>query len=282
MKRPEVSALLQVKPGTAIELAAHDAGATPGFKGGKGRARRELSELADELLDLQTRLHAQSTAGAADSLLIVVQGTDCSGKDGVAKNVLGMLSPMWQRYAAFVKPTDEERRHDFLWRIRKQVPSPGQITMFNRSHYEDVLVVRVHNLVPRRTWMARYAAINRFEQGLRDSGVHVLKVMLHVSPEEQMARLRDRLAEPEKRWKYNPNDVDERARSADYVEAYETLLTRCSTAAAPWHVVPADHKWYRDWAVAHLLLETLREINPSYPPADFDLAAEQARLTAQV
>lgn len=282
VNRSSVSSLLRLPPGGPVDLAAHDPAATPGFSGGRKRAREEVAALAEPLVELQTRLYAQSTAGATGRVLLAVQGRDCSGKDGVAKNVVGLLNPMWLRYAAFVRPTPEELRHDFLWRIRKQVPLPGQITMFNRSHYEDVLVVRVHNLVPQRTWLRRYGVINRFEQELTESGVRLIKVMLHVSPEEQLERLRARLEDPTKYWKYNPNDLDERAFRAAYDEAYEAALTRCSTEAAPWHVVPADHKWYRDWAVAHLLLENLEQVDPSYPPPAFDLAAERARPSQEV
>ncbi len=239
-----------------------------------------MATLREPLVGLQTRLYAQSTVGAKDRILLVLQGTDCSGKDGVAKHVIGLLHPTWVQCASFVKPTPEERRHDFLWRFRQHIPLPGQTKVFNRSHYEDVLVVRVHNLVPRRTWIRRYDTINRFEQGLADNGVRIIKVLLHVSAEEQLERLRARLDDPNKRWKYNPSDFDERAFRAAYDEAYEAALTRCGTDAAPWHVVPADHKWYRDWAIAHLLLENLEDVGPSYPPPDFDLAAERARLAA--
>ncbi len=278
MSRPDVTSLLRVPQGTPLDLVSRDAATTPGFSGGRKQARKEIAALGEPLMDLQTQLRAQATVGAADRILLVLQGTDCSGKDGVVKNVIGLLHPMWLHCAAFGRPTAEERRHDFLWRIRKEVPAAGLIGVFNRSHYEDVLVVRVHDIVPRRVWMRRYEAINRFEQGLVDSGVRLIKVMLHVSPEEQLARLTARLEDPIKRWKYNPKDVDERAFRPAYDEAYEVAVTRCSTAVAPWHVVPADHKWYRDWAIAHLLRDALEAIKPGYPPPDFDLAAEQARL----
>lgn len=281
MARPDISALLRVPPGEAVDLASVDPAATPGFTGGKAKARRQVAALGPRLAELQTRLHAAATAGAADRVLLVLQGTDCSGKDGVGRHVVSLFEPMWVRYATFVKPTAEELRHDFLWRIRRHLPAAGEIGVFNRSHYEDVLIVAVHNLVPRRTWRKRYDAINRFEQRLAGDGVRFVKVMLHISPQEQLDRLRARLADPDKRWKYNPQDVDERHYHEQYVTATEAALARCNTPVAPWHLVPADHKWYRDWAVAHLLLDALGEIGPKYPLPGFDLAAEQARLDAE-
>ncbi|MDQ6875515.1 MAG: polyphosphate kinase 2 family protein [Actinomycetota bacterium] len=281
MAAPDVSALLRVPFGEAVDLSAFDPAATPGFPGGKKKARRQVATLGDRLAELQTRLHAAATAGAPDRVLLVLQGTDCSGKDGVGRHVVSLLEPMWVRYASFVKPTAEELRHDFLWRVRRQLPAAGEIGVFNRSHYEDVLIVAVHDLVPRRTWQKRYDSINRFEQRLAGGGVRLVKVMLQISQQEQLDRLRARLADPDKRWKYNPHDVDERHFHDQYVTATEAALTRCNTAAAPWHLVPADHKWYRDWAVAHLLLEALEEVGSKYPPPAFDLAAEQARLDAE-
>jgi PPK2 family polyphosphate:nucleotide phosphotransferase len=278
MTRAAVSDLLRLTPGTLFDLDAIDPASTPGFTHGKKRARAEVCGLGDRLSELHTRLHAASRGGARDRLLLLLQGTDCSGKDGISRHVVRLLEPMWLRYAAFGKPTEEERRHHFLWRIRRRLPEPGQIGVHNRSHYEDVLVVRVHSLVPEAIWQKRYAEINRFEQRLADDGLRLVKVMLHISPEEQRARLVQRLSDPAKRWKYNPGDVDERAFLPEYKAAYEAALAQCSTPAAPWHVVPADHKWYRDWAVAHLLLEALEEIDPQYPPPDFDVAAELARL----
>lgn len=278
MGRPAVSDLLRLTPGALFDLDSVDPASTPGFSGGKKRARAEVLALGDRLSDLHTRLHAAGKGGAKDRVLLLMQGTDCAGKDGIVRHVVRLLEPMWLRYAAFGKPTEEERRHQFLWRIRRQLPEPGQIGVHNRSHYEDVLVVRVHSLVPETVWRKRYAEINRFERQLAEDGLRLVKVMLHISPEEQRARLKERLTDPAKRWKYNPGDVDERAYRPEYTKAYEAALTQCGTAAAPWFVVPADHKWYRDWAVAHLLLEALEDIDPQYPPPDFDVAAELARL----
>jgi PPK2 family polyphosphate:nucleotide phosphotransferase len=183
-------------------------------------------------------------------------------------------------FTAFKKPTEEELSHDFLWRIRKALPAPGYLGVFDRSHYEDVLVVRVHDLVAPEVWRERYTTINVFEQELADAGTRVVKVMLHISPEEQKERLTERLQRPDKYWKYNPGDLTERARWDDYQQAYEDVLNRCSTTAAPWYVVPADRKWYRNWAVATLLRHAFADIDPQYPEPDFDVAAERAKLAA--
>ena len=189
------------------------------------------------------------------------------------------MNPAGVTVTSFKKPTDDELQHDFLWRIDNALPPPGDITVFNRSHYEDVLVVRVHELVPRAEWETRYDRINEFEHRVVDSGCHLIKVMLHISPSEQKRRLTERLEDPSKHWKYNVGDLRERAFWNDYQAAYQDALSRCSTDAAPWHVVPADHKWYRNWVVSNLLIASLREMSPTYPPAAFDVA-EQKRLVA--
>jgi PPK2 family polyphosphate:nucleotide phosphotransferase len=196
------------------------------------------------------------------------------------RHVVGAVDPQGVRITAFKAPTPQERQHDFLWRIRYALPKPGQIGVFDRSHYEDVLVVRVHDLVPRAVWQRRYATINRFEQGVVAKGCTMVKVMLHISRQEQKERLAQRLERPDKYWKYNPGDVDERMRWDDYQEAYQAALTRCSTEAAPWYVVPADRKWYARWAVQQLLLDALDDIDPQWPPADFDIEQEKAHLAA--
>jgi PPK2 family polyphosphate:nucleotide phosphotransferase len=182
------------------------------------------------------------------------------------------------RVTAFKAPTPQERSHDFLWRIRNALPPAGKIGVFDRSHYEDVLVVRVHELAPRRVWARRYATINRFEATLVESGTAVVKVMLHISADEQKRRLAARLDRPDKWWKYNPGDIDERKLWPVYQEAYQVAVTRCSTDAAPWFVVPADHKWYARWAVQQLLVEALERVDPQWPPATFDVKAEKKRL----
>jgi PPK2 family polyphosphate:nucleotide phosphotransferase len=204
---------------------------------------------------------------------------DTSGKDGTVRRVVGAMNPAGVSITSFKQPTAEELQHDFLWRIERALPRPGGITVFNRSHYEDVLVVRVHRLVPESEWRARYDRINEFEQRTVDAGCHIVKVMLHISKDEQKRRLAQRLADPTKYWKYKVGDLKERALWEDYMAAYRDALSRCSTAAAPWYVVPADHKWYRDWLVSNLLVATMRDLNPTYPPADFDVE-EQRRLVA--
>ena len=225
-------------------------------------------------------MFAQGTAGNPQRVLLVLQGMDTAGKDGVIKHVVGLVDPGGVHLASFKRPTAEELAHDFLWRIEKQVPPPGYLGVFNRSQYEDVLVVRVHELVPKAVWSKRYAAINAFERGLARQGVVIVKCFLHVSPQVQRERLAARLQDPTEYWKYNPADVDERGRWADYQDAYAEALRRCHTVAAPWHVIPADRKWYRNWAVAALLTEVLERLDPQYPPPDFDLDHERARVAA--
>jgi PPK2 family polyphosphate:nucleotide phosphotransferase len=277
--------LLRVGPGP-VDLAGIDPRGTPGFpdhKNPKRWARDKLTEIGAELARYQEMLYATAKSAAHAErrrVLLVLQAMDCGGKDGTTKRVAGAMNPLGLHLVAFGKPNEQELAHDFLWRIRRALPAPGYVGVFNRSHYEDVLVVRVQSLVPARTWQARYASINRFERGLVDDGVRLLKVMLHISYEEQRQRLRDRLDDPTKYWKYNAADLAERARWDDYQTAYADALSRCGTGYAPWYVVPADRKWYRDWAVATLLLDELREMDLGYPPADFDIAAESARLAA--
>jgi PPK2 family polyphosphate:nucleotide phosphotransferase len=261
-------------------LAALDPRSTPGRPGGEARTTAALAALAPELAQYQDRLYAEGTRGGRRRLLLVLQGMDTAGKDGTIRRVVGPMSPQGVSVASFKEPTAAERRHDFLWRIRRRVPAPGVVGVFNRSHYEDVLIVRVHALVPEDVWRGRYEQINDFERGLVDDGVGIVKVFLNVSGTEQRRRLLARLDDPDKYWKYSPHDVDERAFWADYQVAYGEALERCSTPEVPWYVVPADHKWYRNWAVAQLVMEALREMTPQYPPADFDVRDERERLAA--
>lgn len=245
----------------------------------KAWARERLTSIGAELARHQEMLYANAkAAGDRRRLLLVLQAMDCGGKDGTIKKVAGAMNPLGLHVVAFGPPTDEERSHDFLWRIRRALPEAGQVGVFNRSHYEDVLVARVDSLVPERTWRSRYWQINGFERELVNGGYAVVKVMLHISYQEQRERLLERLADPTKHWKYNPGDVDARARWSDYQAAYNDALSRCGTEYAPWHVVPADRKWYRDWAVATLVREALVGMNLSYPKGDFDVAAERRRL----
>jgi PPK2 family polyphosphate:nucleotide phosphotransferase len=266
--------------GEGFRLADLDAASTPAFRGGKSDGEAALAAGVGRLGELQERLWAASRGGDTRRVLLVVQGMDTSGKGGIMRHVVGSVDPQGVRHTAFKAPTPEEREHDFLWRIRRALPMPGEIGVFDRSHYEEVLIVRVHDLVPRAVWQRRYATINRFEASLAATGTTLVKVMLHVSKDEQKARLAGRLARPDKYWKYNPHDVDERGRWDDYQQAYQVALTRCSTPAAPWHVVPADRKWYARWAVQQLLLDALADLDPQWPAATFDVKAEQVRLAA--
>ena len=238
--------------------------------------------LAPQLSDLQERLFA---AGRADEstntkILVVLQGMDTSGKGGVIRHAIGMVDPQGVKIKAFKAPTEEERAHPYLWRIERELPLPGLIGIFDRSHYEDVLVVRVHNLVEESVWSRRYDEINAWEEDLVEHGMVLIKCFLNVSSGEQKSRLMARLDDPKKRWKYNPGDVDERALWPAYMEAYQAVLERCNTARAPWFVVPADRKWYRNWAVAELLVEHLRALDLHWPIADFDVEKEKARVAA--
>ena len=273
----KVGDVLRVGPG--FRLADVDTRATPAFDGSKADGAAASVAGAERLSELQERLFADARTGGR-SVLLVVQGMDTAGKGGIMRHVVGAVDPQGVRITAFKKPTPEELEHDFLWRIRQALPQPGQIGVFDRSQYEDVLIVRVHGLVPRAVWQRRYATINRFEGSVVANGCAVVKVMLHISPEEQKERLMQRLERPDKYWKYNPGDVDERERWDSYQEAYQDALTKCSTVDAPWYVVPADRKWYARWAVQQLLLEALDAIDPQWPPATFDVEHEIGRLAA--
>ncbi|GAA1276524.1 polyphosphate--nucleotide phosphotransferase [Pseudonocardia aurantiaca] len=250
---------------------------------------KDKSAAADDMVDrgsrldhLQEALYAQATGGGRRAVLLVLQGMDTSGKGGVIRHVGGLVNPQGLHIATFKKPTPEELAHHFLWRIRNQVPRPGFIGIFDRSHYEDVLVARVESLVSEEVWRRRYDEINAFEAELTEKGVTVLKCMLHISPEEQAERLLARLDDPAKRWKYNPGDLDARAKWWEYMQAYADAMRACDSDTAPWYVVPSDRKWYRNWAVAALLDETLTEMDPKFPQPDFDVDAERARLASLV
>ena len=264
-----------------FRLADVDPDAKPGYTGGKSRGQEDLDAGADELDELQERLFAQSrVVDGSPAVLLVLQGMDTAGKGGIVRHVIGAVDPQGVSLAAFKKPTPEELAHDFLWRVEKRVPEPGFIGVFDRSHYEDVLIGRVRHLADDAEIERRYGAINAFEKGLVDRGIHIVKVMLHISSDEQKARLAERLDRPDKYWKYNPADVDERALWPQYMDAYQTVFDRTSTPDAPWFVVPADRKWYARLAVQALLLDALEEIDPQWPAADFDVAVEKARLAA--
>jgi PPK2 family polyphosphate:nucleotide phosphotransferase len=257
-----------VRPGTSFSLADRDPRDAAGAPGGKKETRALLGDLRAELGGLQERLYAESK----QALLVVLQAIDAGGKDGTVDHVFRGVNPQGVRVTSFKQPTAEDLAHDFLWRVHAHVPPNGDIGIFNRSHYEDVLVVRVHELVPEAVWRPRYAQINHFEALLHAAGVRVVKLFLHISRAEQADRLRARLADPTKRWKFNPGDVAERDRWDAYQAAFEEAIARTSTEHAPWYVIPADRKWFRNWAVSRIVIETLRDMDPRYPepPAGLD------------
>jgi PPK2 family polyphosphate:nucleotide phosphotransferase len=265
-----------------VDIAELDPAATPGFPGEKEDAPEITEALTAELSDLQERLYAAGRVKdiTNQKILIVLQGMDTSGKGGVIRHAIGMVDPQGVKIKAFKAPTEEERAHHYLWRIERELPPAGMIGIFDRSHYEDVLVVRVHNLVAKSVWSKRYDEINSWEAGLVEQGVVLIKCFLNISSAEQKDRLMARLEDPTKHWKYNPGDVDERAKWPAYMDAYQTVLERCNTEYAPWYVIPADRKWYRNWAVAQLLIEHLRALNLDWPAADYDIEQEKRRVAA--
>ncbi|WP_102144436.1 polyphosphate kinase 2 family protein [Mycobacterium hubeiense] len=263
------------------KVADFDTDATPGFKGSKSDAAQLQAERSAHLAELQEMLYANYKAlDDSRSVLLVLQGMDAAGKGGIVKHVVGSVNPIGVRYTAFGKPTEEELSHHFLWRIRRALPPAGHIGVFDRSHYEDVLIVRVHNLVPPEVWGGRYDEINAFERELVDGGMTLIKVAMFISLDEQKKQLAERLEDPTKYWKYNPGDIDERMLWPKYQEAYQAMLERTSTDYAPWHVVPCNKRWYSRLAVTELLIEALEGLRLSWPPADFDIEAEKKRLAA--
>ena len=263
---------------TGDKVADIETDATPGFRGSKSDAPALQAERNERFAELQEMLYANSREGDTRSVLLVLQGMDTAGKGGVVKHVVGAGNPQGIRYTGFGVPTEEERKHHYLWRIRNALPPAGHIGVFDRSHYEEVLVVRVHNLVPPEVWGTRYDEINAFEKELVDGGMTIIKVAMFVSLKEQKKRLAQRLERPDKYWKYNPGDIDERLLWPAYKEAYQAVLDRTSTDYAPWHIVPCDRKWYSRLAVIELLIEALERLDLSWPPADFDIEAEKKRL----
>ncbi len=258
----------RVKPGQKIDLSAVDPGGTPGAEGGKKEALQELGPLSARLAALQEKLWAEHEK----KVLVVLQGMDTSGKDGTIRHVFHEVNPMGVRVTAFKAPTEAERERDFLWRIHPHVPGAGEIAIFNRSHYEDVLVARVRSLVPKEVWKKRYAQINDFERLLAENGTLILKFFLHISPGEQKERLEARLKDPEKRWKFRLGDIEDRKLWPGYRKAYEEMLCRTSQDEAPWYVVPADRKWYRNLVVATVLVEALEGLKLTTPEPEEDLS----------
>jgi PPK2 family polyphosphate:nucleotide phosphotransferase len=269
---------LKVFDGFALD--GIDPRSTPGFNGKKADAATAALATETELSHQQELLFANSREGDNRKILLILQGMDTSGKGGIVRHVVGAVDPQGVSHAAFKSPTKAELRHDFLWRIRREAPGAGMIGVFDRSHYEDVLIGRVKQLAKPDELEQRYDQINAFEQELVDDDTTVIKVMLHISEAEQKERLLERLDRPDKFWKFNPGDIDDRMLWPAYQEAYQKALERTSTPAAPWHVIPADRKWYARLAVRRLLLGALTDMNLTWPPADYDVAAERERLLA--
>ena len=264
-RSPSLRELLRVKPGSKVRLADVDPGATHGRD--KQASAAELQTGLDRLTDLQDRLWAEQD----HPVLIVLQGIDAAGKDGSVKHVMSAFNPMGCAVTSFKVPTPIELGHDYLWRVHQRVPGRGEIAIFNRSHYEDVLVVRVHDIVPKKVWQKRFAQINAFEELLASSGTTVIKFFLLIDRDEQKTRLQSRIDDPTKNWKFKLGDLAERKLWDDYMAAYEDALSRCSTSAAPWYVIPANRNWFRNLAIADIVADTLGELNPRYPPPPEDL-----------
>ena len=257
----------QLQPGQSVDLAAIDTRAAAYYSGNRETAKAEFRSLRDQFIDIQAVLYAENK----QKLLIVLQAMDAGGKDGTIRNITKGVNPQGVRVISFKVPSKEEMAHDFLWRIHKAVPAEGVIGIFNRSHYEDVLVVRVHNYVPEAVWRPRYEQINHFEKLLADTETTILKFYLHISPQEQKERFQARLDDPSKHWKFSLEDLEKRKFWGDYMAAYDEMLERCTTAAAPWHVIPADQKWYRNLAIMRIIIATLQKMNPQYPAPEEDI-----------
>lgn len=252
----------QLTPGKELRLESMTTKAKP-YHEDRKNAEREFRELCDELAELQRRLYAEGK----HKLLIVLQAMDAGGKDGTIRKVFGGVNPQGVRVTSFKKPSENDLAHDYLWRIHRTVPATGMIGVFNRSHYEDVLVVRVEELVPKDVWKLRFDQINEFEKMLTETGTTILKFYLHVSKEEQAERFQKRLDNPQKNWKFSFDDLEKRKQWDSYMKAYEDVLSRCTTDWAPWHVIPSDQKWYRNLAIARTVVGTLRALNPQFPKA---------------
>ncbi|HKA89912.1 MAG TPA: polyphosphate kinase 2 family protein [Haliangiales bacterium] len=257
----------RVKPGSKVKLADIDADDAGPYKGkDDARVEKKLAADLEQLIDLQELLYAEQK----QSLLVVLQAMDTAGKDGVLRKVVGPLDSRGVHVSSFKAPSSNELAHDYLWRVHARTPQKGDIVFFNRSHYEDVLVVRVLDLRPKAVWKKRYDHINAFERLLDDEGTRVVKVYLHISKDEQKRRLEARLADKEKQWKFDPGDLSMRAHWGEFMDAYEEAIERTSTDHAPWYIVPANRKWYRDLCVAEILVETLKDMDPKVPKPSFD------------
>jgi PPK2 family polyphosphate:nucleotide phosphotransferase len=269
---------LRWKRGT--DLGGLDHESTPGWAGKKADGEELMAARGTELADLQERLFAHGRTGGDRSVLLVLQGMDTAGKGGIVRHVVGMVDPQGVMHRGFGVPTEEEKRHGYLWRVRNALPRPGYLGVFDRSHHEQVLAVRVERLEPQKTWRRHYQELNEFEAEVAESGTLLVKVALFVSDDEQKKRLAERLERPDKYWKYDPHDIDARTKLPQYTEAYQEMLDRTSTDVAPWYVVPANRKWYARLAVTELLTGALRSLDLGWPPATFDVEAEKARLAA--
>jgi len=257
----------QVKPGTKVDLSAWEPNEKRYFPGGKSEGKKHLKTLNRELEVLQELLYAEHK----QKVLIVLQAMDTGGKDGTIRSVFEGVNPSGVRVASFKVPTRIELDHDYLWRVHKRAPGKGEIVIFNRSHYEDVLVVRVHNLAPKAVWSRRYEQINDFERMLAEEGVAILKFFLYIDQDEQKQRLQARLDNPQKRWKFNLGDLKERSLWDDYIAAYEDVLSRTSQPWAPWYIIPANRKWYRNIVIAQIIIDKLKSLNMAYPQPEEDL-----------
>ncbi|WP_372788361.1 PPK2 family polyphosphate kinase [Paraconexibacter sp.] len=263
MARRRESDRWRIKPRTKLDLSRIDTRSTAGAPGDKQQTKDASAVLRARLAQLQARLYAEGE----QSLLLVLQAMDAGGKDGTVRSVFAGVNPQGVRVVSFKAPSQEELAHDFLWRIHAQAPHHGEIAVFNRSHYEDVLVVRVHSLVPEEIWRPRYQRIRAFEDLLTVANTKIVKVMLHISKEEQRERLQERVDDPVKRWKFNAGDLEERRYWDDYQAAFTEAIARTTTHACPWYVVPGDRNWYRDWAVLTILVDTLERMDPRFPAA---------------
>lgn len=257
----------RVDPGTKVKLSKWDPDDTSGFKGNKQDAGLEIAEMVRKLSALQEVLYAEHK----HKILVVIQAMDTGGKDGAIRGVFSGVNPAGVRVVSFKAPSVEELDHDYLWRIHKTVPAKGELVVFNRSHYEDVLVVRVHEFVPPAVWKPRFEQINAFEQQLAESGTTILKFYLHISKDEQKERLQARLDDPNKHWKFRLGDLEERKLWPNYMEAYEDVLSKTSTSYAPWYIVPANHKWYRDLVISSVLVAALDKLNMNFPESTENL-----------
>jgi PPK2 family polyphosphate:nucleotide phosphotransferase len=256
-----------IKPDSKIDLSEWDPSDTGDFEGGKKEGLAQVEKLNGKLEELQELLYAQHK----HKVLVILQGMDTGGKDGAIRRVFDGVNPVGVRVASFKAPTPEELDHDFLWRVHKHVPGSGEIVIFNRSHYEDVLIVRVHDLVPPEVWSKRYDQINEFERILAENGTTILKFYLHIDSDEQKERLQARLDDPTKHWKFHRADLEERKYWPDYIQAYEDMLSKTSTDYAPWTIVPANRKWYRDVVISSVLVKTLEGLKMEYPEPEENL-----------